>query len=278
MSKFALSKLLNINEKAGVAILVVVLIATSAVAVFTFDKMRKARVVNELVARNIEARGGADAWKKVTSMKLTGRMDLGRDLVVPYVLEQKRPDKMCFSFEFDKQKSTQCINGDKGWKIAPFRGRINAELMTEDELREMADTTDPYGLLYNYAKRGIDIELQGSVKVGDRDAIKLQLTLDKGAQRWLYLDAETALELKMEMIRTIARRPRHVETVYSDWLKQNGLLIARRQETKTEGDPKPHFFTVESVNVNPLIADARFAMPAITNDKQIATIKAPYEH
>ncbi len=277
MLKIPLSKCINLNNKVHVIVLALGVCAAGALIVHIVGAVKQARIINALVDRNIEARGGAEAWKKVSAMKVSGRMDLGKDMSVPYVLEQKRPGKMCFKFEFNKQASTQCINGDQGWKIAPFRGRNYAEPMTKEELREMADSTDPYGLLYNYSKRDTDIELVEHVKVGDRDAIKLKLTMDKGAIRWLYLDAETALELKMEMIRTIARRPRHVETVYSDWQKQGELLIARRQETTTEGDSKAHFLTVESVSVNPLIADARFAMPAVSKTQQVALTKAPYE-
>ena len=268
---------MNMSKNVKIVALSLVVAIVGGVLIYNSGPMKNARFVEALVKRNIDARGGAEAWKMVSTMKVTGRMDLGRGMSVPYVLEQKRPDKMCFTFEFDKQTATQCVNGDNGWKIAPFRGRNYAEPMTKEELREMADSTDPYGLLYNYADRDIDIDLVGHVKVGDRDAIKLKLTMDKGAVRWLYLDAETALELKMETIRTIARRPKHVETVYSDWKKTNGLLIAHRQETTTQGDPKPHFLTVEGVKVNLSIADSRFAMPAVSKTQQLATRKAQYE-
>ena len=268
---------MNMSKNVKIVALSLVVAIVGGVLIYNSGPMKNARFVEALVKRNIDARGGAEAWKMVSTMKVTGRMDLGRGMSVPYVLEQKRPDKMCFTFEFDKQTATQCVNGDNGWKIAPFRGRNYAEPMTKEELREMADSTDPYGLLYNYADRDIDIDLVGHVKVGDRDAIKLKLTMDKGAVRWLYLDAETALELKMETIRTIARRPKHVETVYSDWKKTNGLLIAHRQETTTQGDPKPHFLTVEAVSVNLSLADSRFAMPAVSKTQQLATRKAQYE-
>ncbi|MBI1424635.1 MAG: hypothetical protein GC149_14405 [Gammaproteobacteria bacterium] len=258
--------------------LVLVVAVAGAVFVYNSDAMKQSRLVKSWVARNIEARGGAAAWQKVDSLKLTGLMDLGQGLSVPYVLEQKRPGKMCFGFVFNDQTALQCADGKHGWKIAPFRGRSTPEAMTEGELREIADSSDPYGLLYNYAKRDIDIELLGHVKVGERDAIKLKLTMDKGAVRWIYLDAETALELKLEAMRTIAGRQHRVETVYSDWKQTDGLLIAHRQETTTEGDPAAHFLTVETVSVNPYIADARFEMPAGANIRPVAIRKTPYEH
>lgn len=261
MSKFTMLKNMS-NNKAITIALALVLSVTGALLIYNFGGLKEARIVNGLVARNIAARGGLQAWQDVTSLRLTGRMDLGQGMVVPYVLEQKRPSKMCFEFVFDEQTALQCADGRSGWKVAPFRGRDIAEPMTKVELRETADSTDLYGLLYDYADRGTDVEVLGHETVGGRDAIKLKLTLAKGGVRWLYLDAQTALEIKMEALRTIAGHKRRVETVYSDWKEQNGLLIAHRQETTTEGDPKSHFLTVESVTVNPEIDDSRFAMPA----------------
>lgn len=242
--------------------LALVLFVTGASLIYNFGGLKQARIVNDLVARNIAARGGLQAWQDVNSLRLTGRMDLGQGMVVPYVLEQKRPNKMCFEFIFDEQTALQCADGRSGWKVAPFRGRDIAEPMTKVELRETADTADLYGLLYDFADRGTTVEVLGHETVGGRDAIKLKLTLAKGGVRWLYLDAETALEVKLEALRTIAGRQRRVETLYSDWQEKDGLLIAHRQDTTTEGDPQPHFLTVETVTVNPAIDDSRFAMPA----------------
>jgi len=219
------------------------------------------RAVDALVARNIAARGGAEAWQAVTSLRLSGRMDLGQEMYVPYVLEQKRPGKMCLEFVFDDETAVQCADGNSGWKIAPFRGRTTPEPMTAMELRETADSADPYGLLYDYAARGYVVELLGRESLDGRDAIKLRVTLPKGGVRWLYLDAETALEVKLEALRMVAGREWIVETRYSDWQETDGLLIAHRQETLTRGDEESHFLTVDSVSVNPPLDDSRFAMP-----------------
>lgn len=222
----------------------------------------KARAVDALVTRNITARGGAEAWRAVSSLRLTGQMDLGQGMHVPYVLDQKRPGKMCLEFVFDEETATQCTNGDSGWKVAPFRGRTTPEPMTEAELRETADSADPYGLLYDHAARGHVVELLGREPVDGRDAFKLKVTLPKGGVRWLYLDAETGLEVKLEALRVVAGREWVVETRYSDWQETDGLLIAHRQETLTRGDTESHFLTVESVTVNPPLDDSHFAMPA----------------
>jgi hypothetical protein len=235
----------------------------AAFLIYNSDAMRQARFIKTLVAQNVEARGGAEAWEDVESLRLSGQMDLGQGMVVPYVLEQKRPGKMCFEFVFDEQTAIQCADGDTGWKILPFRGRRKAEPMTEVELRETVDSADPYGLLYDYAARDHDVEFVGQEQVNGRDIVQLKVTLPKGAVRWLFIDVETALEVKLETLRTVGGRERRVETLYSDWQATDGLLIARRQDTRTVGDDESRFLTVGSVSVNPVIDDSRFEMPTI---------------
>ena len=226
-------------------------------------EQKAARAVAELIARNLDARGGAEAWQAVSALQLSGRMDVGQSMNLHYELEQKRPGKMRLEFVFDGETAVQAFDGKAGWKVLPFLGRRNPEPMTESELRTAADTADLYGLLYDYKARGLLVELLGQEPVAGRDAFKLKLTLPSGGVRWVYLDTETALELKVEALRKIAGRERLVETFYHDWQATEGLLIAGRQETQTEGDKASHFLTVERVLVNPPLDDARFAMPSL---------------
>ena len=126
-----------------------------------------------------------------------------------------------------------------------------------------ADSADLYGLLFDYAARGHAVELLGREPVQGRETFKLKVTLPGGAVRWVYLDAESGLEVKVEALRTVGGRERRVETFYHDWqATEEGLLIPRRQETRTEGDNELHRLTVATVVVNPPLDDSRFAMPA----------------
>jgi hypothetical protein len=220
-----------------------------------------AQTVSELVDRNAAARGGTAAWRAVSSLRLSGRMDLGRGMMVPYTLEQKRPNKMRLEFVFDRKTAVQSTDGKTGWKISPFLGRTKPEPMTEKELRDVVDIADPYGLLFDYAARGHIIEFQGHEQVEGKDAFKLKVTLPGESVRWVYLDAESGLDVKIAAMRTVAGRKQRVETFYRDWKPSSGILIPHRQETRTEGERALHLLTVESVLVNPPIDDSRFAIP-----------------
>lgn len=235
---------------------------------WTGTPLGRARAVSNLVDENIDARGGDEAWQGVSSLRLTGQMDVGKGMKVPYVLEQKRPDKMCLEFVFDGETAVQCTDGKTGWKLVPFQGRRAPEPMTDKELRETVDAADLYGLLYDYGPRQHTVDYLGTEPVEERDAVKLKVTLPRGAVRWVYIDAETGLELKVEALRTVGGRERRVETFYHDWQPtEEGLLIPRRQETRTEGNDQVHVLTIETVAVNPPIDDDRFAMPSVVRGK-----------
>ena len=244
------------------SILVAAIVLVAAVAIYNSDTMRDARIIKGLVAQNIEARGGAESWAAIESLQLSGQMDLGQGLYVPYVMEQKRPGKMCLDFVFNEETATQCVDGATGWKRLPFRGRNMPEAMTAAELREMAGAAAIDGLLFNYKERGHQIELVGKMMIGDRAATKLQVTLPGGAVRWLYIEDETGLDIKLEATRMLGGRERLVSTYFLDWQETDGLLIPRRQETQTEGDEETHFLTVENVRINAPLDDSRFAMPS----------------
>lgn len=253
------------SRKVVLAVLAAAMVV--GVLIYNSEAMREARFVKALVERNIEARGGLAAWEAVEALSLAGQMDLGQGMVVPYTLEQKRPGKMCLEFEFDAELSKQCSDGETGWKITPFRGRYKKvpQPMTEAELRETVDSSDPYGLLYDFSGRGHKIELVGQEIVDGREIYKLQVTLPRGGIRWLYVNSETALETRLETNREIVGREQLVETRYVDWMEIEGLLIPSRQETRIAGDDESHFITVESVIINPALEDSDFAMPKPVN-------------
>jgi hypothetical protein len=49
----------------------------------------------QIVAKNVKARGGLDAWRKIDTMVSIGRLETGNPSMprVPFVLQQARPNK-----------------------------------------------------------------------------------------------------------------------------------------------------------------------------------------
>jgi len=248
-------------KKMMVAAFAIVLVASFLI--YNSDAMKDRRVIKALVAQNLAARGGADAWQAANSLRLTGLMDLGQGLHVPYVIEKKRPGKFCIEFVFDEETAFQCVDGKTGWKLLPYLGRDKPEAMTDTEHSQLASTAAIDGLLSIAFGRGDKLKLIGKEMVAGSVAVKIEVTLPDGSIRWLYIDEQTGLDIKLESTRVLRGQERIVETFYYDWQETDGLLIPRRQESRTQGDDEFNFVTVDSVLSNPLLDDSRFAMPAV---------------
>ena len=129
----------------------------------------------------------------------------------------------------------------------------------------MADSAAIDGLLFNSSKQGYEIKWLGSEVVAGRTTTKLQVTLPGGANRWVYIDDETGLDVKLDSMRMLRGKETRVETFYYDWQETDGLLIPRRQESHTEGRQGSNFLTVDGVITNRPLDDSRFSMPATTD-------------
>ena len=193
-----------------------------------------AQTVDQLVARNVAARGGAAAWRAVSSLRLTGQMDVGRGMLVPYVLEQKRPAQDAARVRLRRRDRRPVLRRQDGLeaRAVPRAGEARAPDRRRSCARRRARpiSTVPSSTM---PRRGHAVELLGREPVQGRDAFKLKVTLPGGAVRWVYLDAESGLEVKVDALRTLGGRERRVETFYHDWQAADGLLIPRRYETRT---------------------------------------------
>lgn len=247
------------NRKVALAALV---IGAAVLFALALPGLRESWAVEDLVNRNVAARGGSAAWGRVVALHMTGTMDVGHGMALPYVLDQKRPDKMRLEFTFDGEKALQVTDGTRGWKVVPFLNDRGPQEMTEEELREALDAADPRGLLFEHGSRGIALALLEDETFDGKAVHVLDATLPSGAHRRVLLDAETALEVAVASTRTLAGEERTVVTRYSDWKEVDGLLIPRHLESQTEGDDEAHALVVRNVAVNPPMDDAHFILGA----------------
>ena len=85
-----------------------------------------AQTAEELVAKNLQARGGVDKIKAVNTLKMTGKAYVGIDADVSQ--ENKRPDMIRQGFTVQGMTQIQAYDGKVGWQISPFGGRKDPEL------------------------------------------------------------------------------------------------------------------------------------------------------
>jgi outer membrane lipoprotein-sorting protein len=236
-------------------------IAACLVSLMTSAALADTLTAAQIADRNVAARGGANAWRAVTSLTLSGQMDAGgqQEAKLPYVLTMKRPHKSRLELRFQDQAAVQVFDGSQGWKWRPFLGRNEAEPYSSAEAKSAAAAAELDGPLVDYAKKGTAIALQGMDKVEGSSAYKLKLTMKDGSARNLWIDAKTFLDVKIEgEPRRMDGKLRNVFVYSRDFRKEGGLTVPHVLETAVEGIAQTHKMTVEKVAVNPPVDDGMF--------------------
>ena len=226
--------------------------------------------VEQVVEKNIKARGGLKAWQKTETLAFSGKMDAGgKDNVqLPFDLKMKRAHKSRLEIQFQDQTAVQVYDGTTGWKLRPFLGRKEAEPYSPAEQRQAAAADDLDGPLLDYAKKGTKITLDGHEVVEGNEAYKLKLKLKDGSERRVWVDAKSFLEVKADgQPRVLDGKSHEVAIFYRDYKTEEGLVVPRVLETVVEGVKETHKMSIETVAVNKPIDDALFAKPQLAMAK-----------
>jgi outer membrane lipoprotein-sorting protein len=253
----------------------------------------------EIVARHVQARGGAQAWKTVQTMQLTGKMEAGRgdndkraeklinankkvtgkgnnaevalasadvendkQIELPFKLDLQRPNRMRLELAVGSQTAVQVFDGKRGWKYRPFLNRSDAEPYTDEENKAEEARGDLDGPLINYAAKGSKVELEGTDFVEAQPAYRLKVTLKSGTAQHVWIDAKSFLDVKVEGLpRQFDGKLRPVYVYQRDFRPVQGVVIPFVLETAVEGVADHHRVLIEQGAINPKFEQALFTKP-----------------
>lgn len=216
--------------------------------------------VDEIIAKNIQARGGLEKIKAVHTLRATGTIDQG-DFRARFVQENERPNKVREEFIIQGMAQVEAYDGKTGWKVSPFEGRKDPDLLSADDMKGLITDADIDGQLVDYKNKDHRAELIGHDSVEGTDCYKIKLTLSNSDVRYYYIDTDSFLELKVETERSIRGTVRYSETYYGDYDQVNGIYFPFAFESGQKGSPFRAKFTVDKIEINLPINDARFSMP-----------------
>lgn len=220
----------------------------------------RAQTLDEILAKNLAARGGAEKLAAITSLRLGGRIQFAVGVSGPFTLERKRPNLMRAEFTLEGERGVQAFDGKLAWSLPP--GEKAAEPLDPRESGEVEEQADIDGPLVNWKAKGHTLELQGRERLGARDTWKLRLTTKNGNLRTVFLDAQTFLEACIEGTRTLGGEAVLIESWLSDYRDVGGVQLPFRVESGPKGMRERQRVEFEKAEVNVPIETARFRMPA----------------
>jgi outer membrane lipoprotein-sorting protein len=227
-----------------------------------------AQTADSIIARYLRAIGGMEHIQAVTTFRATGRITGGGGFEAVMVQEGKRPNMVRQEFTLQGMTAITAYDGHAGWKIQPFQGKKDPEALSEDELRGIVEDADFDGPLVNYQQKGNRVEYLGTDQVEGTDVHKLKVTLPNGDSRTFFLDSDNYIPIKVETRRTIRGAEQAFETLLGNYQAVAGWLLPHSMETRRVGGEAGAKVTIDRVEVNVPIDDARFQRPAAPAPQQ----------
>lgn len=219
---------------------------------------------DELVARNIAARGGAGKLASIKTLKLQGQLIFGGNFKLAYTQLLKRPDRIREEASLQGLTQVQAWNGRQGWSIQPFGGRRDPIPMSADEAKELAENADFDGALVDAAAKGNRVTYVGREDVEGTNAYKLRVKLKDGNTLVIYLDPDAYLPIREIAQRTVNGVQKVTQTDYGDYEQVDGVYFPFAISSGPKGGtPDSRMqISIAKGEANVPIEDAVFVFPA----------------
>jgi hypothetical protein len=236
---------------------VIVLAAVSCLSVFG-----SAQSADELVNKNIQAKGGIEKIKAIHSIRIHGKLNVGGGLIAATMQENVRPNLVRENVSLQGMTAVTAYDGTTGWQIQPFQGHKDPELMGEDDLKDLLLDADFDGPLVDYKEKGNSVEFLGHDQVDGDDALRLKVTLKNGDILYYYLDPDTFLEIRREVQEFIRGSVRESVTDLGSYKPVGGVMYPFSIAQGSKANPAAQTTTMEKIEINVPIDQAEFAVPA----------------
>jgi zinc protease len=214
---------------------------------------------DQILDHYLQATGGRDAWKKLTSRVSKGTIEVpGMNAPGSTEIREKAPDEMLAVFVMGGATFRQAFNAKGGWSNDPLNGLRD---QTGDELtdsRRISDFSPPAGLRDRYKKFAI----AGAEKIDGRDVYVLNASTENSDPDKLCFDAQTGLLIRQIVQHSTPDVVLVIQQDFSDYREVDGVKLPFVIH-QSNGEVQ---FTINLAEIHHNVAldDTIFVMPATT--------------
>lgn len=178
----------------------------------------QAQTADEIIQKHIAAIGGADNWKKIKSMKITGAINAGgTEIPVTFTMIQNKA--LRFEFSINGMNNYSIITQKEGWMYFPAQGQTKPEAMTPEMVKQSKDDLDMQGPLIDYKTKGNKVAYLGKDDVEGTECFKLKVTYPSGKEETMFIDASNYYHIRsVEKIKADGKEQEQVNN-YSNYQK-----------------------------------------------------------
>lgn len=232
-----------------------VMIATAAPAPAS-AQAAQSPTVDEIVAKHLATKGGAEKWKSIQTQKMTGvAVSQGFQLAMTVYAKRPNQSRQELTVEIPGQPVVTIVNlfdGTKAWMINPMTGSDAPQAMPDAETATAKAQSDFDGALVDYKARGYTVVAVDRVAVAGKQAHHLKVTRNDLPTQHFYLDPDTFVELRIT-----TEGPAASETDLSDYKTIEGIMVPHTIRISQGGAVQAEL-KINKVEFNPPLADTLF--------------------
>lgn len=214
-----------------------------------------AQTVDELVAKNIQAKGGLEKLHAVQTVKQTSTLTM-QGMTASIIVYGKRPNLLRQEIKLGDQTIVNAFDGTTPWMINPLAGTDRPVVITGPQADMIRDQSSFDGPLVDYKDKGSTVELVGHETIDGRAYDHLKITDKDGQAQEVYLDGATGLEARL-VTKSAAGT---FEQDLSDYRAVDGVTVPFSIRTLVNGVEQSRI-AVQSVAFNVDIDAGMFAVP-----------------
>jgi hypothetical protein len=218
---------------------------------------------DDLIARHLQARGGAEALRNIKTVVSSGKMrPAGFDADFRIVETISRPGSVRTELTLQGLTIVQAWDGQTGWQIQPFSGRKDAERLSSDDTKSLQEEADFEGALVDYKAKGNSVELMPDEDVDGAPAHVIRVKLKNGDEQTYYIDPDALMTIRVVTKQTLRGAEQQSVTDYGDYEKIEGVYFPLELESGPKDQPNNRQrVTIDKVVLNGAVDPNIFAMP-----------------
>ncbi|MFC2161592.1 hypothetical protein ACFLRX_08075 [Acidobacteriota bacterium] len=224
--------------------------------------------VDDIVQKNIKARGGEKKWAEVNNISMEG-IYVSFSEPEHFKIWRQRPDLYRFDSTRINKFVTHSYDGQNAWWVNPLMGpqfekpQVIPSQNNLDKVTLRERFFEP--VFWNYTKKSNQVELEGKEIFDDKDCYKLKVTLADSTIEFWYIDAESFLEIGMTGDTYDFGIKAGLETFFSDYRDVDDLKFPFLIES--EYGTRYRSMEIESIKINTEIDPTIFVMPDSQEEK-----------
>ena len=219
---------------------------------------------DQLIAKHIEARGGAESLRALRSIRRQGHLIIpGANYDISASALVVRSGGVRNELSLQGLTAINAYDGKEAWKVDPFEGRKDPERMSADESKPLLLQSDLDSPLVDYKSKGHSVEYLGLDDIDGTPAHKLRVHLKSGDEVVYYIDPDTYMIIRDVQKQLIRGAEQETETDYGEYEKADGVYVPMTEDSGPKNSDSSHKqqLVFDSAVANGAADLAQFAFP-----------------